>query len=79
MEKDIASAEAHIEEARSGVKKLQKELGKLQAELKSSEVRTARPRHVNLTLTIHSIGRSRQSGTQTPGGARNAQPLRRGA
>ncbi|KAI9059485.1 P-loop containing nucleoside triphosphate hydrolase protein [Trametes sanguinea] len=37
MEQDIATAEAHIEEARAGVKKLNKELGKLQAELKSSE------------------------------------------
>lgn len=42
MEKDISTAEASVEEARGGVKKLQKELGKLEAELKSSEVRTLR-------------------------------------
>lgn len=51
MEKDISTTEASVEEARGGVKKLQKELGKLEAELKSSEVRTLRIFNLGLSET----------------------------
>ena len=81
IEKDISAAEAHIEEARDGIRKLHKELDRMRADEKEKEVSYSwhKRSHWGLPILFHSLDRRSEGRAEACGGACNPQPVRRRA
>ena len=78
IEKDISAAEAHIEEARAGIRKLHKELDRMRADEKEKEVSHSWCQQSQLALLtlLRLSDRGGEGRAEACGRACNPQPVR---